>query len=196
MRNGMKTRSSTVAMLVAAVVSHAEGGIDSQRPIVTAIVQVHIGELPPAALYCAEQLASRMFTEAGVRLQWRLGPPNAHREEQPIVIDITSDPPAAVLQGALAYARVFEGVHIQVFWGRLGAAAQRGTTPALLAHVLVHEITHILQGTDYHSQEGVMKAHWTPKDIRQMPVKPLSFDRFDVELIHLGLAARSKNGSP
>jgi hypothetical protein len=28
----------------------------------------------------------------------------------------------------------------------------------VLAHVLVHEITHILQGIDRHSESGVMKS--------------------------------------
>jgi hypothetical protein len=29
---------------------------------------------------------------------------------------------------------------------------------ALLAHVMAHEITHVLEGIDRHSSEGVMKA--------------------------------------
>jgi hypothetical protein len=74
----------------------------------------------------------------------------------------------------------------------------------LLAHVLVHEITHILEGIPHHSQDGVMKAHWTPQDIVRMASRPLPFDPQDVALIQYGLAhyclagemARSKTCAP
>jgi hypothetical protein len=49
--------------------------------------------------------------------------------------------------------------------------------------VLVHEITHILQGVDRHSESGIMKAQWTIDDYRAMASKPLSFTPLDVKLI-------------
>ena len=61
----------------------------------------------------------------------------------------------------------------------------------LLAHVLVHEITHILQGTDRHSPNGIMKSHWKSEDLLQMASGPLPFDQHDLKLIHEGLAARA-----
>ena len=63
-------------------------------------------------------------------------------------------------------------------------------TAMLLAHVLVHEITHILEGVNWHSEVGVMKAHWTADDLMQMMYKPLPFDPQDVLLIRKGLANR------
>ena len=38
----------------------------------------------------------------------------------------------------------------------------------LLAHVLVHEITHVLEGVDRHTGQGVMKARWTEDDLALM----------------------------
>ena len=61
---------------------------------------------------------------------------------------------------------------------------------AVLAHVLVHEITHILQGLSRHSESGVMKARWDSQDFAQMSWKPLPFTAEDVDLIQRGLAAR------
>lgn len=55
---------------------------------------------------------------------------------------------------------------------------------------MVHEITHILEGVNDHSPEGIMKARWTDADIKGMIVKPLSFAPRDVRLIHIGLADR------
>lgn len=60
----------------------------------------------------------------------------------------------------------------------------------VLAHVLAHEITHVLEVTDRHSKEGVMKAHWTGRDFRNMAWRGLPFAAEDVELIHLGIASR------
>jgi hypothetical protein len=34
----------------------------------------------------------------------------------------------------------------------------------LLCHVIVHEITHVLENIDRHSAEGIMKAHWSDRD--------------------------------
>jgi hypothetical protein len=57
--------------------------------------------------------------------------------------------------------------------------------------VLVHEIGHILQGTDQHSANGVMKRRWDLSDYRLMARHPLPFTEFDIQLIRLGLNARA-----
>ena len=59
----------------------------------------------------------------------------------------------------------------------------------LLAHVLAHEISHILQGTDQHSARGVMKALWDINDYLRMARHPLPFTDLDIQLIYRGLGA-------
>jgi hypothetical protein len=61
--------------------------------------------------------------------------------------------------------------------------------------VLVHEITHILEGIDRHSETGVMKAHWTEAEIAQMPLKPLCFTAYDVSLIQSGITVRQNTAT-
>ena len=85
-------------------------------------------------------------------------------------------------------AKVYEGVHITVFWDRVERLSRFAPPTFVLTHVLVHEITHILQGIDRHSESGVMKARWTPEDYYAMAIKPLPFTPEDVQLIQLGLA--------
>ena len=70
------------------------------------------------------------------------------------------------------------------------AISRTALMPQLLAHVLVHEITLILQGVSRHSGEGVMKAQWGQGDFNRMLSKPLEFTSEDVSLIHDGLAVR------
>jgi hypothetical protein len=90
----------------------------------------------------------------------------------------------------MAFALPKERVHITVFWDRVQHAKSFVSTSVLLAHVLVHEITHILQGIGRHSDSGVMKARWTGEDYEAMVRKPLPFTSDDIELIRRGAAAR------
>ena len=57
--------------------------------------------------------------------------------------------------------------------------------------MLVHEITHILQGIDRHSVGGIMKAVGTSSDYTQMKRCQLWFTARDVEMIHNRFAARA-----
>jgi hypothetical protein len=50
----------------------------------------------------------------------------------------------------------------------------------------------MLQGIDRHSEIGVMKANWTASDYSEMVSSPLPFTPVDIQLIHLGLAARAR----
>ena len=63
---------------------------------------------------------------------------------------------------------------------------------AIVTHVLVHEIVHILQGASQHSATGIMKAHWSHQDYMEMSWRPLSFSEEDVQLIRFGVAARAE----
>lgn len=133
----------------------------------------------------AQSLASGMFAKIGVKLNWRPGNPS-RPETSAIVIELVKGTPATFKPGSLAYALPYEGVHIQIFWDRIKK------TPApreVLAHVMAHEITHILQGIARHSNEGVMKANWTPQEEYAMKAKPLAFTQEDIELIYAGMAS-------
>jgi hypothetical protein len=130
----------------------------------------------------AQIVASRIFTQAGVTILWRSGQPETP-EAQSILINITANTPDLFRPGALAYADMHDGAHIRVFYDRLGNGGDR-MTARLLANVLVHEITHILEGVCRHSKEGIMKARWTPKDLVQIAWSQLSLAPYDIELIH------------
>ena len=152
--------------------------------------------VPIGTLTYAESLASRMFEKAGVSVRWPRRRSKAYGMEQSITVRITSNTPRTFHPGALAYAEPyadqFKGVQIRVFFDQIESSGTSKLVPYLLAHVLVHEITHVLQGIEHHSEEGVMKARWTADDIYQMLDRPLPFDPFDVKLIRRGLANRDR----
>jgi hypothetical protein len=56
-----------------------------------------------------------------------------------------------------------------------------------MAHVLVHEIVHLLERVDRHSGTGIMKARWTTADYQIMQREPLAFAQEDLEWIHRAL---------
>ena len=150
-------------------------------------VVVCIASSPIHELNQAELIAERMFRNADVVLEW-------HRSLDPRVcpmgavrISVEQETGPHTLPGALAYSMAAEGGLIRVFYDRI-ARIQSLKPSALLAHVLVHEITHVLQGVAWHSHTGVMKARWEAADFERMVRKGLPFTTTDVKLVRRGLA--------
>lgn len=149
------------------------------------VVYFHSGSLGPEIVGIAEQEASRMFAGVGVSIIWRLGVPKPHDDAEVVEAVLEARAPAGFMAGALASATlgVDSGTRIQIFYDRVQASASPEGVPAILAHVLVHEITHILEGVNRHSGYGIMKARWEQNDFWSMR-KQLPFAPEDIALIH------------
>src|ERR1700720_975671 len=116
----------------------------------------------------AASRASSLFLSAGVNLDWHANRSFCQRQrDQAIIVSVLTSTPKTFHPDALAYAYPYEGVHIQVFYDRI-ALADPELLPSLLALVIVHEISHILQGIDRHSASGIMKAQWNSYDYTLM----------------------------
>ncbi len=190
----MRITANIAILALAAVSCYPEERQDSKQSV-TVYVDLR-ADVSISTLTHAESLASRMFEKAGVSVRWPRGRSKACDMEESITVGITSNTPRKFHPGALAYAEVYagqlKGAHIRVFFDRVDNSGTSKLVPCLLGHVLVHEITHILESSDLHSEEGVMKARWTAEDLYQMSYGPLHFDPFDVELIRRGLANRDR----
>jgi hypothetical protein len=142
----------------------------------------------PGEIERAKAIAKEMFASIGVTVAWR----GETGHEQGVVINVVLDSgnPGDEQDGVLAEAYPFALEHdVTVRYDRVhnSAGASKELEPILLGHVLAHEITHVLQCVDRHSETGVMKAHWTTDDYYDMRWKPLDFTAEDVELIRLGM---------
>jgi hypothetical protein len=135
----------------------------------------------------AKALAGQMFAWIGISLAWGTDKPAVEMSQPPIFIDLMGRTPAMLRPGAMAYTQPCDGPHITVFYDRIDHSPNPGR---VLAHVMVHEIAHVLQGVCRHSDSGIMKAQWSLWDLREMSFKTLPFTREDVGLIYLGLAVR------
>jgi hypothetical protein len=154
-------------------------------------VVVCMEESGPAAIrYRAIGIATKIYAGIGVTLDWKSGS-RACKAADVIHIELAEHTPDKLMPGALAYALPYEGVHIRVFLDRVEKSVGANGLPCVLAHVLVHEIGHILQGLVRHSETGVMKAHWTVDDFTQMTYRSLPFTEQDTILIQRGLEQRS-----
>ena len=177
----MKIAALMVMTMMAGVMARAG---QPQKKLTVYLVDK--GPIPPAIRTAALDLAAKMLTTIGIRLDWRRSEPPRISSERLIVIELATRTPSNLLPGALGYALPYEGVHITVFYDRIPREVVP-LTIAVLSHVLVHEIAHVLQRVSRHSDSGIMKAVWTNQDYRRMKMEPLLFTPRDVELIQLGM---------
>jgi hypothetical protein len=136
----------------------------------------------------AQRLASKVFARIHVGIDWR----ELHTcpvGGNAVQINLCYQTPERQLPGALAYAMPYEGSHIVVFYDRLRKSNSNQVT-ASLAYVLVHEVTHLLEGITRHSKTGIMKAQWDRDDRFEIALGRLAFAPEDVDLIQHGLDAR------
>jgi hypothetical protein len=176
-------------MLMAGAYASGESrDVAAERKVTVCIENITLPNIMETGL-SARALASRMFAAIGVTIEWRVGVRGC--PAQGIQILLLQTTPEYLEPGALAFARPYEGTHILVFYDRIAKDRNRPRVPIVLGHVLVHEITHILQGFAQHSDSGVMKARWTSTDYTNMDWKPLGFEPHDIVLIYSGLAMRS-----
>jgi hypothetical protein len=176
---------AAMALMAAMVGAAAEPGQSQQRLTVYLLDNASV---PPALRLPAMRSAAEMLATIGIRLDWRNGEPRRTSSGRPILIELARRAPATLLPSAFAYALPYEGVHIRVFYDRIERQIAPGLTTAVLAHVLVHEITHVLERVARHSDSGIMKAVWSDEDYLQMRSGPLPFAPEDRELIRLGMA--------
>ncbi len=183
--------------IMAMVVMAGLAGMSAHAEQAEETVTVYLSNsviVPSPVLFVSMNLAAKMFVAAGVRIEWRFGLPAdlGSGSDRAIVVRMAKDIPANYLPGETAVVLLYQGQDITVFYDRVKQAGVPAAMPTLLAHVLVHEITHILQGINRHSDSGVMKAHWAAGDYMAMLQKPLPFTEKDVDLMHRGLALRAE----
>jgi hypothetical protein len=180
-------RLTAMVMIMAATAAGAWGAENGEAQRNVTVCAEH-GTAGPVA-FTAQVLASRMFAKIGVQIDWRAANSCAGINNA-LAVTISDGTPANQLPGALAYALPYEGTHIVVFYDRIKGQVDGAVVPMLLAHVLVHEITHILQRVSRHSASGVMKAQFNYTDHFKMKRKDLGFTKEDIDLMHIGLAWR------
>jgi hypothetical protein len=158
-------------------------------------VYVNSNSVPGDVVAWAEKISSRMFASAGVAVSWHAvrSLSRSGMQTPVILMDFQVKTPEGSHPGAMAYALPYEGVHITVLYDRIRASSRSNLVliPMILANVMTHEITHILEGIDCHAASGIMKAHWDETDFFVMTRSPLKFTARDIDLIREGTLRRN-----
>jgi hypothetical protein len=141
--------------------------------------------------YTAMEQVRKIFARAGVTLEWATRMPVASDE---LAIEIRYETGVTGHSGAIAFSTPFDPQPvITVLCDRILSLTetQREIRATLLAHTLAHEIGHVLMGTNGHSPDGMMKAHWTASDYGRMANRPLPFLPDEADFMRRALASRA-----
>lgn len=138
----------------------------------------------------ARYLAARMLAAVGVDIEWCTSARKCTNWAERIVVTLEPSAPSSLPFTAIAAAHVYQGHRIQLFLDRIKRLTAQAPAAQVLAHVLVHEVTHLLQNCDHHSKSGVMRSRWDKEDFATMARSTLPFTDEDVDLIQLGLDKR------
>ncbi len=150
-------------------------------------VCVEYGGVPFRTAHRARAVASAIYREIGVRLEWHM----CHKKpESDVRIRFSYETPKEAAPGVIAYALPYEGKTVEIYYERVVHTA-RSYPGEFLGHVMAHEIAHLLQGMARHSEEGVLKARWSVDEQERMSYRPMSFSAQDADLIHRGIRWRA-----
>jgi len=151
--------------------------------------EVHISvyddaNVPAELLAAAEVQVRRIFQQAGVETLWGNCSQRAE-STQPVGCHVVGStylmlrilPHAMGAQvrdrnDVLGTATLDEkkvGYYGYAFYDRIQQMAEaRRLAPALLGHVLAHEVGHLLLRSNSHSISGIMSARWTGEELRRL----------------------------
>jgi hypothetical protein len=176
------------ALVMAVGLTAAAAGAEDRKTSFGPDVVICMQQIGNPRIREASRIATRIFGDIGVRLEWRpsTGCPVA---ADAVHVSLSSEIPKEATTHALAYAFPTDGTRIVILQNRVEAISS-GRFSLVLAYVLVHEITHIFQGSFRHSSEGIMKARWTRNEFCHITDHSLSFTDDDVDLIYDGLDSR------
>lgn len=182
--------AACITILIASMGSEAAATSGEERSYTVTVCS----DVPAGMTFAiARALTATMFARIRIAVHWhdsRDCPLDAIR------VSLLLGPQGSRMPGVLGYALPYDGTHIVVFWDRIQAGQREGKGAAVLAHVLAHEIAHILQGCSRHSVSGLMKARWNADDFTAISRNELRFAPEDIELIYLGVGRRELTRSP
>lgn len=179
---------ATVMVHVIAMSLQTLNAAASQRELTVCMVVDSRLDRAMQALAAAQ--VTQTFRKVGIDLKWKLSCRNvpvagSSNGVNAISIEWLDRAPAAASPNALAVARPYAvtGTQISLFYDRLAPVLTNPSARVFLAHILAHEIGHVLIGHNGHSREGLMKQSWSRDEVQRMCREPLMFSSEEANLI-------------
>lgn len=136
--------------------------------------------VPLKTLRGAEDVAGRVFASADVQIAWmNCGRASETAEEQKACATVVFPEhlhiriiQRALTQNAPTLGLSYldeegSGCQADIFYqGIAGVVEESGVSASIiLGNAIAHEVGHLLLGTNSHSPEGIMRAHWSEPDL-------------------------------
>jgi hypothetical protein len=156
-----------------------------------------------AEILNARAAADAILKDAGLQVVWRdcsAGCPDVLGPGE-LVVRIVAAPEASVA-GSLGCAVVDlhqgTGALATVYADRLNVLASRTGVDAgaLLGRAIAHEVGHLLLGTARHSPTGLMRAHWSDRELQRDARSDWTFSQEDLVRIAGGAGFRPCRACP
>jgi hypothetical protein len=152
-----------LAMALATIPLAPWAAAQENAPVALAIEMRDLARMPLAVLRDTKSEVGRTFLASGVRVVWT--DPAASPAEATTLKVFVVGSEASVSRGAeetgatLVGLAPHSGNWVQVFYGRVAAAVARRpvSVSVVLAHVIVHELGHLLLPPDSHASFGIMR---------------------------------------
>jgi hypothetical protein len=165
--------------------------------------------IPQTTLQRAEAVAGRIYRQAGIAIEWRDGtrPSSvaslANSLERGTSLSLTLrivSSPRTLSDEDFGVAFVGDDGRAQqadVFFSSIEHFKETiehfrettpASTPAILGHVMAHELGHLLLGQKSHSQTGIMQARWEAAQLRQLSMGALYFNKRESDRIRTRLS--------
>ena len=172
------------------------------EPLTIEVVTVNQARIPRETVKRAEQVATRIFLAAGIRLEWTNTAPDSvepYRETaQQLKIHIVPDSPMKQAGRRLGVAeRLVDNSDRRtfVFYNRIVDLARlNGIDIApILGHALAHEMGHVLLPYGSHTSQGIMREEWNRAEFEAMARGLLTFTAQHTDLIRMRVRAMHGN---
>jgi hypothetical protein len=177
----------------------------TERPqSITVAVHDQAG-VPRETLQEAERVASGIFEQAGIALEWLnctkssargLAEPRCRQAEYPQPLHLTvlnrSRGLSASALGISFLSSAGEGSYADIFFEAATEipGADKSDLGLLLGHAAAHELGHLLLGTNSHSVQGLMRARWENPELLQVRSGKLFFSESEARQMQKRIAAR------
>ena len=142
----------------------AEVASPNPAPIELVVEVRDLARVPPGIMRDTKAEVAQTFLAVGVRIVWAEHGRTPHNVPSPVRLFVVGSSPHTVPSGEDPLAATLgvapeSGEWAQVFYGRVAAAVapRQVSIDVVLAHVIAHELGHVLLPPDSHSAVGVMR---------------------------------------
>lgn len=177
--------------VLSATLTHAQdAGTASQARAAVRVRLSDMAQVSPRVRDAAIDVATQALSSA-VQVSWRDRAGADARQPGELIIRLlrssesTPRPMRFALGEAVIDVSTGVGVFATIYVDRVEQMAEisKSNVAVLLGRAVAHELGHLLLGTNDHGAGGLMRANWTPENVRRNQIGDWQLTNDDVETI-------------